>query len=250
MEPQKITPKTLDNQLNRDVLRLIFALADKQTVLSLRLVCKSFNDQLKSRLTIFHANDYLKVMPLTCDTLICNALMKNAPELPQINHDLKKAVVYDTGCHWTRNVDTLFIYTAADYISPRIQCNVNNLVLGIAAYEMTSTQVVEDITLDTFLDEHNYYYSTYCSIYLTSHYPCRVNTRGVRIVYLLPGTVIKRLLVGVAKLHLIDLEATIDEIYVLNNKNDNTRVFIYKNKDRRTHTYEDRLVKLDPSIWK
>lgn len=242
----QLTAETISGliTLNRDVSKLIFDLLDKKTILTLRLVCKSFNDQFKSRLTVFRANLFLKVVPLMCEILICQG-----KELPQMHDNLVKAIIYDSDCNWKHDIDTVFIYTSVEFTSPRIQCSVNNLILGVFTREIVLAKNL-NFTLDTFLSESNYiYYSTYCNLYLTSRYPC-LSSPGVRVIYLLPGTVIKRLLVGAYHLHLIDLDVTVDEFYVLNSNNRSINVFTYKSKFGEHYEYSGHLVKLDQSIWK
>lgn len=210
-----------------------------------RLVCSEWNNLLKSRFVIFTANDYLNTVPAHCDILICDGR-----QIPTLHPNIKKALLMNTG-EWNQDIDSLFEFTNRykyKWVETKsISGNIRNLSIGVLVDKINVATIFKDVTIESLIRGTYFYMTTYDSLILTSSRVLE-RGRGSRVVYIDPESKIDRLLIGASKLYLVDLNATIGLIHLVNNNLTKTRVIVIKGGNRKE--YNIRCGEMNPDIWK
>lgn len=211
--------------LNRDVLRIIFNFLSVKQSKNARLVCKQWNNILKIRFHIFHANNQISSIPVHCDMLVCDKR-----SLPILHPNIKKVIITDAIVDWDQDIDLFIIYTSIEYKQIIIGGKINDLVIGIFNHKLFHRTSLNGITFESFLNIDIPQRIIYDALCITSQLPREFQLNYPRkVIYLKPGTQINSLLIGASYLYLVDIDVDIKECYITGNKFHTPTIIIYKN---------------------
>ena len=226
--------------LNRDVLWLIFSFLEHRDIKRSRLVCVEWNLLLRLRFSVFYSNKYLP-LPDHCDTIVCfNTIM------PELHPNIKRAIIYNNVSEFpialNSSIDFLFIYRSDHRVL--IDYNVNEMVIGKFTPKFASWERLKSMTFDSLLRYE--IRSEYSELYLTSDKI--LLSLDDNVTYIKPKTVINRLLIGVRKLIIVDLDIVIGKLCFGSHDSGEKKITVIKNGIKTEHHYGKGLVLINTDI--
>lgn len=225
--------------LHKDVIPIILSSLHGVDAKAARLVCRLWNDSVKKIFKVFNTNDEIFVLPE-----YCIVLSSRSGNMPQLHPNIEKAVICNRHklIFWKQDINSLFIHDNVKNYVVKIICNVNDLIVGlfINNYMYGSCKNIE---FDLVLSNIKCCFPVHFHVYLTSKWPFKVPS-GVGLIYIKPGSVINRLLIGATYLHIVDLNAEIKTLYMLGDLK-RSKIFVCKDGDEVKHTISGGFVIVD-----
>ena len=224
--------------LIRDVLQVIFEFLCEKDAKSARLVCRVWDDLLRSRFVVFNTNTELLTLPDQCTILV-----RRRGTIPKLHPNIKKATIYIKSIiiSWDQEIDSLFIHGEFPGFNVKINCSVNDLTIGLFIHNFIYKNA-KNINFDVLISDVKSTCLLARNVYITSLETYERNA----FVYIKPGSVIDRLLIGASHLHIVDLDATINKLYIANESNETT-ITVYKKGVVNSHKQRGGLTLVEPS---
>lgn len=239
--------------LNKDILSVILLFLESKDAKIARIVCKLWNNIIKSRFQVLYTSATGSYVPEYCNTVVCYDW-----DISAIHEGIKKLYIYKGIDGWSQDVDALIIQSVNRRnlceTQTTIDCNVGDLVI-LSLGNVVCVDRGEILNPYTNLDDlgnQEIFYLAYMKMYITSHPPCKLNSPGMKIICIKPGSKIKKLIISTSHLYLMNIDADIESIWICNDCYVETlnAITIHTKTTCKIIYFTQKLLKINPKYYR